>query len=206
MQIELRARENGAEYALFTPELSVRPHHLIQLQSIRAALNRRRDPQIISEEFMKHTQITKMTQIIPGYAEGIMGTTAEEAEKTREGVEAYFQRLYNLSDDAFIQLDPSEDDLCKSCINDQHCTATNFQAIEPGTRLVDELERNYIFRIRGDLERAGYKEDKDFRTKGTKHTLFDYNGEILSDEAISTPREVLFDALIVRVGALRDLY
>ena len=206
MQIELRSREVSAEHTPFTPELSVSPHHIIQLQSIRSALNRQRDPRTISEEFMEHTQITKMKQIIPGYAEGIMGTTAEEAENTREGVEACFQRLYDLSDDAFIQLDLSEDDLCRSCVNDQHCTATNFQVIKPGSRLVDELERNYIFRIRGDLERAGYKEDKDFRTKVTHHTLFDYNGEILSDEATSTPREVLFDALIVRVGALRDLY
>lgn len=206
MQIELRARENGAEYTPFTPELSVRPHHIIEVSTVRAALNRRRNPQLLSVEFMTHMGIVRVMETIPGYSKDVMGTTAKEAEIVREGIEAYFQRLYDLPDEAFIQLDLEKDDLCRSCTHGQHCTATNFQAIDPGRRLVEPKELAHVYRIREDLERAGYRENRDFKTKMTQHTIHDYGGEVLSDEASSVPRDVLFDALIVRVGALRDMY
>lgn len=128
----------------------------------------------------------------------------ESRQKHQRAVEDFFVKLQILSDDSFAHLDLKPDGMCKACVIGKHCSGTNYRSLlTPRSTVISEL--NCLNVIRQKLESRRHVMGVDFTTQPTTHTLFDLGGKTLNDPSEGKPVSIIFNSMIVKVSALRDI-
>lgn len=189
----------------WVPAIEIRLHHLMQRMPGKFRILRLYSPISI---FIGTVLAMAHTEENIYYAldtRGAYGTSEYEQkrEERKEVSVSMNQALESLPDDAIVKVHMDKDSICNSCSIGKHCTATNYK--EHGrNRNVHEFEGKKLRSLHRKLLKKGFYEDVDFKLVPTTQTFLDYHGENLwtSDET-PTPLTVEYDALLVRMGALR---
>lgn len=194
-----------------SPAITIRPHHVLS-EDVRDALARRQSACLLAEEHVRRMGFLRawpyrnsINQCGPiGYYSDVLGITHQDRQKFQRALEDFFTKLQELPDDSYAHLDLKPDGMCRACAIGKHCSATNYES-ESSPRSTVEGERTYLDHIRQELEKKGYILGVDFTVQPTTHTFYDLEGRTLSDPEEGIPQNIIFDSLIVRVSALRDI-
>ncbi len=187
--------------------ITMRPHHFF-MDDVRSAIRGRVSPRILALGLNLALFIGRPFQRNkPGYYEDITGKTLTQIWRRQEGFSRYFTQLRSLAADDLIKFDLEPDGICNSCPVGKHCTATNFRV---GTKYDDiqntaEEEERDLMRIDRKLQEADYRLGRDFWYGRTNTTLYNFNREPLSFPVRPLPQNASFNALYVKVGALRGI-
>lgn len=193
---------NTAEVVNFIPRLTMRPHHF-WMRGVRAAIAGSQSPYLLAAFTHMDMNLSKN----PSYAADIegMGTSSERATYI-ESLTRYFASLRTLADDSFLLFDLQPDGMCEACKIGIHCTSTNYIN---STNNIDNtlLSETYVINhIRKKLKNRGFRDGIDFQEVSTSHVLNDFKRKELHTPQIYTlSKEVRFNPLVVRAGALRSI-
>ncbi len=185
------------------PAMTIKPHHLLQ-REVWGAL-RGEMPGLLADGVTSCMVSNKMLANNDyGYYSDVIGEADISGERYKHALELVLNKLATLPNDVVIHLDLQPDEMCKSCIVGRHCTATNYRSEYP-PRNVLEGERKILSQILAQLVEEKFKPGIDFVAKPTTHTFYDFEGRPLNSPQESTPVNVVFNSLLVRAGALRQI-
>jgi hypothetical protein len=203
------------EFERFDVREAVRPHHatdlLFQLAFIDTV-----PPKVTATMLMEQLNagavMATEAEWRTGYHQDSVAPTPEGREEQIEAYADMYRRLRALPDDSSIILDIGEinnmkDPICAACPKNggKHCTATNYKGNRPSAIDTIALERLNVDWMIHELERYDYEAGSDYAVVLTQHELTDYGGKMLSDDVEDNIQTVTFEALIVRIGVLRDM-
>lgn len=180
------------------PSIKVRPHHLT-------------DPEIKGAVIGKKTILAlnldgpRLINEFPNEVALYHADTYGVGNSGDEVIKPLKNSLSALEDDDVVHLDIDKDDICNSCQIGKHCMATNYR-LWGKTRQRDSIDKEEVDKINQNLIVAGFVEGQDFIFSETSYEFLDYGGAGLWEDAVPSPRTIIFNSMLVKMYALRKIF